>query len=317
MTTVFWDRQSILLIDFLKYGATINSEQYCQTLQNLRRTVQNKIRGKLSSKILPSHDNAQPHMANRTQELVQLGSFSSSPTVLILLQVIFTCPQKWRPAQRSDYEEELQVHFTNYSASWANEHFIHIKALRKVREVRQQLKDILVQQKIEVVSCGTDWDIIRKCICSAYFHQAARLKGIGEYVNCRTGMPCHLHPTSALFGMGFTPDYVVYHELIMTAKEYMQCVTAVDGHWLAELGPMFFSVKETGRSGSAKRRRALEHLHHMEGQMKAAQEEMRARQEETERRNMASVRKSEIITPGVREPGTPATPRRTPARLGL
>lgn len=37
-------------------------------------------------------------------------------------------------------------------------------------------------------------------------------------MNCRTGMPCHLHPTSALFGMGFTPDYVVYHELIMTSK---------------------------------------------------------------------------------------------------
>jgi pre-mRNA-splicing factor ATP-dependent RNA helicase DHX38/PRP16 len=31
-------------------------------------------------------------------------------------------------------------------------------------------------------------------------------------------MPCHLHPTSALFGMGFTPDFVVYHELVMTAK---------------------------------------------------------------------------------------------------
>ena len=25
----------------------------------------------------------------------------------------------------------------------------------------------------------------------------------------------------------------------------MQCVTAVDGHWLAELGPMFFTVKES------------------------------------------------------------------------
>ena len=44
------------------------------------------------------------------------------------------------------------------------------------------------------------------------------LQGIGEYVNCRTGMPCHLHPTSALYGMGITPDYVVYHELIMTTK---------------------------------------------------------------------------------------------------
>ena len=45
-----------------------------------------------------------------------------------------------------------------------------------------------------------------------------RSKGIGEYVNLRTGMPCHLHPTSALFACGFTPDYIVYHELIMTTK---------------------------------------------------------------------------------------------------
>ena len=30
------------------------------------------------------------------------------------------------------------------------------------------------------------------------------------------GIPCHLHPSSSLFGLGYTPDYVVYHELIMT-----------------------------------------------------------------------------------------------------
>lgn len=34
-------------------------------------------------------------------------------------------------------------------------------------------------------------------------------------------MPCHLHPTSALFGMGFTPDYIIYHELVMTSKVTM------------------------------------------------------------------------------------------------
>ena len=28
----------------------------------------------------------------------------------------------------------------------------------------------------------------------------------------------------------------------------MQCVTVVDGEWLAELGPMFFSVKESIRT---------------------------------------------------------------------
>lgn len=57
----------------------------------------------------------------------------------------------------------------SYSSHWCNEHFIHIKAMRKVREVRQQLKDIVIQQKLEFKSCGTDWDIVRKCICSGWF----------------------------------------------------------------------------------------------------------------------------------------------------
>ena len=46
--------------------------------------------------------------------------------------------------------------------------------------------------------------------------------------------------------MGYTPDYVVYHELVMTHKEYMLCVSVVVGLWLVDLGPMFYSIKETG-----------------------------------------------------------------------
>lgn len=136
------------------------------------------------------------------------------------------------------HQQDYNTHITtrlffinenSYSSTWCDQHFIHVKAMRKVREVRSQLKDIMDSQKMEIVSSGTDWEVIRKCICSAYFHQAARLKGIGEYVNSRTGMPCHLHPTSALFGMGYTPDYVVYHELIMTHKVRLRifyCCTA-------------------------------------------------------------------------------------------
>ena len=62
-------------------------------------------------------------------------------------------------------------------------------------------------------------------------------------MNCRSGMPCYLHPSSALYGLGYTPDYIIYHELVFTVKEYMQCVTAVAPEWLAELGPVFFSIK--------------------------------------------------------------------------
>ncbi|XP_053255829.1 pre-mRNA-splicing factor ATP-dependent RNA helicase PRP16 isoform X2 [Podarcis raffonei] len=212
----------------------------------------------------------------------------------------------------------LQWKNNSYSTLWCNEHFIHAKAMRKVREVRAQLKDIMVQQRMSLASCGTDWDIVRKCICAAYFHQAAKLKGIGEYVNVRTGMPCHLHPTSSLFGMGYTPDYIVYHELVMTTKEYMQCVTAVDGEWLAELGPMFYSIKHAGKSRQESRRRAKEEASAMEEEMALAEEQLRARREEQERRNpVGSVRSTKIYTPGRKEQGQPATPRHTPARFGL
>ncbi|MGR0202337.1 hypothetical protein, partial [Klebsiella pneumoniae] len=40
---------SILLIDFLPQGETINANRYCETLKKLRRAIQNKRRGMLTS----------------------------------------------------------------------------------------------------------------------------------------------------------------------------------------------------------------------------------------------------------------------------
>lgn len=256
-----------------------------------------------------------------------------STEVLIIVSMLSVPAIFYRPKGREEESdlarEKFQVpesdHLTllhvyqqwkanHYSARWATEHFIHIKALKKVREVRAQLKDIMDQQKMALISCGTDWDVIRKCICSAYFFQAARLKGIGEYVNCRNGMPCHLHPTSALFGMGFTPDYVIYHELVMTSKEYMQCVTAAEGEWLAELGPMFFSIKETARSRLLRDAQAKSQLSAMEEEMEAAAEAMRQRELEEENKKASTTPRGKIYTPGRKDPGTP---RRTPARFGI
>lgn len=91
-----------------------------------------------------------------------------------------------------------------YREDWAMRHFLHPKLLRKAREVQQQLEDIRKMQKMEIVSAGTDFDILRKAITAGYFHQAARVKGIDGFINIRTGVPTHLHPTSALYGLGST-----------------------------------------------------------------------------------------------------------------
>lgn len=241
------------------------------------------------------------------QMLIAASDLGCTAEILIIVSMLSVPSIFYRPKGREEdsdsAREKFQVpesdHLTylnvyhlwkanGYSSSWCNEHFIHAKAMRKVREVRQQLEEILKQQKMEVTSCGTDWDVVRQCICSAYFHQAARLKGSGEYAHARTGMPCHLHPTSALFGMGFTPEYVVYHELVMTAKEYMQCVTSVDTPWLAEFGKKFFSLNETG---VGRHKNKNEFQDGMEVEMAKAEAAKLVQVQEDLKREQASVRK--------------------------
>lgn len=262
----------------------------------------------------------------------QLGCINEVLTIVSMLSVpsVFFRPKD--RAEESDAAREkffvpesdhltllnvyLQWKSNDYRGDWCNDHYLHVKGLRKAREVRSQLLDILKTLKIPLTSCGPDWDVVRKAICSAYFHNAARLKGVGEYVNCRNGMPCHLHPSSALYGLGYTPDNVVYHELILTAKEYMQCATAVEPQWLAELGPMFFSVKDSDTS-------MIEHKKKQKQEKTAMEEEMeslRKVQEERERERMEEEKvkrlkeQQQVSMPGLKK-GSSTYLR--PKRLGL
>uniref|UniRef100_A0A8C8HRR1 Pre-mRNA-splicing factor ATP-dependent RNA helicase PRP16 n=1 Tax=Oncorhynchus tshawytscha TaxID=74940 RepID=A0A8C8HRR1_ONCTS len=197
-----------------------------------------------------------------------------SADILIIVSMLSVPAIFYRPKGREEESDQVREKFSvpesdhltylnvylqwknnNYSSIWCNEHFIHTKAMRKVREVR-------------------------------------------EYVNVRT-------------------DYITYHELVMTTKEYMQCVTAVDGEWLAELGPMFYSVKQAGKSRMENRRRAKEEITNMEEEMSLAEQQLRSRREDQDRKsNVGSVRAVKICTPGRKEEA-PMTPKRTPARFGL
>ena len=199
------------------------------------------------------------------------GQYKCSEEILTIVSMLSVPSIFYRPKGREEESDAVREKFyvpesdhltflhvynqwmmNKYSSDWCTKHFIHVKALRKVREVRQQLLDIMKIQKVEEVSSGTDWDVVRKVICSAYFHNAAKIKGIGEYVNLNKSITCVLHPSSAIYSLGYTPDYVVYHELVMTTKSYMQVVTAVNPEWLAELSPMFFSVKSSYGHASSK-----------------------------------------------------------------
>jgi pre-mRNA-splicing factor ATP-dependent RNA helicase DHX38/PRP16 len=230
--------------------------------------------------------------------------FRCSEEILTIVSMLSVPSVFYRPKERQEESDAVREKFfvpesdhltllhvysqwrsNGYSDGWCVRHFLHPKALRRAREIRDQIHAIMVMQKMEIVSCGTDWDVIRQCICSGYYHQAAKVKGIGEYINLRTSVTVQLHPTSSLYGLGYLPDYVIYHELILTSKEYMSTVTSVDPHWLADLGGVFYSLKSKNYSGRDKRITETEFNRKMEIEAKMRedkeQEEKRLAKEES------------------------------------
>jgi pre-mRNA-splicing factor ATP-dependent RNA helicase DHX38/PRP16 len=95
---------------------------------------------------------------------------------------------------------------------------------------------------------------------------------------------------------------------VFTTKEYMQCVTAVEPEWLAEMGPTFFSIKETHSSRLEQREKAREQKAAMEEEMKGvaviaarkAEEEAKMREKEREKQ------RSSIAAIGVVKPAAGA-----------
>ncbi|AGO12697.1 AaceriADR224Wp [[Ashbya] aceris (nom. inval.)] len=136
---------------------------------------------------------------------------------------------------------QWKVH--RYSLDWCRKNYLQYRSLRRAYDIREQLIRVMLKEDVPIVSSGSGWDIIRKCICAGYVHQAARKSGLNQYVHLKNGMELKLHPTSALSGMGDLPPYVIYHELLLTTKEYINLVTAVDPFWLMEYGSLFYHVK--------------------------------------------------------------------------
>ncbi|MEQ2184356.1 ATP-dependent RNA helicase dhx8, partial [Goodea atripinnis] len=56
-------------------------------------------------------------------------------------------------------------------------------------------------------------------------------------------------------------DRVVYHELVLTTKEYMREVTTIDPRWLVEFSPAFFKVSDPTRLSKQKKQQRLEPLY--------------------------------------------------------
>jgi len=68
LTSNFWDQDSLLLIDYLPKGQTINAEYYSSLPVQLKDILKEKRRGKVTKGFLFLHDSAPAQRALATQK---------------------------------------------------------------------------------------------------------------------------------------------------------------------------------------------------------------------------------------------------------
>ncbi|KAI9696136.1 MAG: hypothetical protein M1820_008277 [Bogoriella megaspora] len=145
---------------------------------------------------------------------------------------------------------------TDWSYAWCRENFLQQRSLERARQVRDQLEQLCEQSDITLSSSGAnDQTSILKAITAGYFSNAARLtsSGDGSYQTVKGGRTMHIHPSSVLVGEGNQrPRWVIYHEAVLTSKEFMRNVAEIDPSWLVELSPHFHNKKSIEALGGSK-----------------------------------------------------------------
>ncbi|CAH2053872.1 unnamed protein product [Thlaspi arvense] len=147
----------------------------------------------------------------------------------------------------------------NFSGPWCFENFLQSRSLRHAQDVRKQLVSIMDKHKLDVVSTGKNFTKIRKAITAGLFFHVARKDPQEGYRTLVENQPVYIHPSSALFQR--QPDWVIYHDVMMTSREYMREVTVIDPKWLIELAPRFFKAADTTKLSKRKRQERIEPLY--------------------------------------------------------
>ncbi|XP_050671660.1 ATP-dependent RNA helicase DHX8 [Leptidea sinapis] len=146
-----------------------------------------------------------------------------------------------------------------FSNAWCYENFVQIRTLKRAQDVRKQLLGIMDRHKLDVVSAAKNTVRVQKTICSGFFRNAAKKDPQEGYRTLVDSQVVYIHPSSALFNR--QPEWVIYHELVQTTKEYMREVTTIDPKWLVEFAPAFFKFSDPTKLSKFKKNQRLEPLY--------------------------------------------------------
>lgn len=204
--------------------------------------------------------------------LIISGEFGCSEEILTIVAMLSVQTVFYRPKDKQSLADQRKARFhhihgdhltlfnvykawtlNGYSKTWCSENFIQERSMRKAQEVRKQLVTIMKKYRHPIISCGSDLTKVRKALCAGFFkHSAKKNSQESTYKTLVEQTNVSVHPSSSLYGKN--PDYVIYHTLLLTTKEYMHCVTIIEPKWLIELAPAFYQIADANEVNQRRRK---------------------------------------------------------------
>lgn len=210
--------------------------------------------------------------------LISSVDLQCSDEILTIVAMLSMPPPFYRPKEKQTQADQKKAKFhdphgdhltllnvyngwkqNKFANPWCFENFIQARQMRRAKDVRDQLANIMQRYKHQIVSCGRDTQRVRQALCAGLFRNSARKDPQEGYKTLIEGTPVYLHPSSALFGK--QAEWVIYHELVLTSKEYMHCTTAIEPKWLVEAAPSFFKVAPTDKLSKRKKAERIQPLY--------------------------------------------------------
>ena len=147
------------------------------------------------------------------------------------------------------------------SLKWCQDNFVNPRSMEEASRSRSQLYDMLALKKEyaeKIKKDHRDSVLIRKALTAGYFFNVGkRADGVqNSYVTMSDRREVYIHPTSSMFLSA--PKYLLYNELVMTAKEYMRTVMEVKPEWLVEVAPAYFRRPKEGELTKEQRHMRVE-----------------------------------------------------------
>lgn len=224
--------------------------------------------------------------------LIKSFEFNCSYEVIEVIAMLSVPDVFYRPREKRDLADKMKRKFDDYngdlltllhiykkweqngySKDWCTDNFLHEKSMRKAKDVKEQIIKLIqnIDRKekgltLELQSCNNKLDNIRKAFVSGFFKNSAKRASnhghhdeAGSFKTLADNLTVFIHPSSSLHRVPGV-EYVIYHTLVLTNKEYMHCTTKIDPQWLIQYASKVFRRANEGELGISKKRERIQPL---------------------------------------------------------